>query len=529
MNKLLLLLFPVMLFFSCRKETTRWYSDWVLPVANDTLDLVKLTNDSTLAIENGVYVLDLHRTIASISPSEYIQLPDTVIGQKFAIGISVLTVPAGSSFLTSNEDLVFDMDEVELKKARVKSGSIFLEVFSPIETITFFEIELPSVTLDGQVIKKTLEVPAGTPANLASNSMEVDLSGYVIDLTGSSGTDYNSLPSKLKVTSDPEGEQVTITSADSTHFKIRMQDIRLDYGRGYFGHHLVNDSYTFDSKFLKNQLEGVLDLSAMSLQLDFENGIKTSGKVKLEQLKNTNTGTGSEVSLSHPVINNAFVLESATGSWGTLEPYEKSLVFDGGNSNLEGFIENLGDQTLIDYELELNPWGNTSGGWDEFFPNSSFDVRLHVQMPLNLSMDQLVLSDTFALDLDQQGSAVQLHSGNLVLKLENAFPFQGELELQFYDSANQQVYVIEGLDKIPSSTFGTLTSLNIFSSKSQLVVPFPEELLLRSGEIKKIRVLLRLNTPNPVSGNTEMVSIPEKAFFKIVMQASFKLENRIGE
>ena len=69
MNKLFGLLLLALGAVSCRKEATTWYSDWVLPVAGDTLDLSNLTNDSTLAIENGVYVLDMHRKIASIQPS----------------------------------------------------------------------------------------------------------------------------------------------------------------------------------------------------------------------------------------------------------------------------------------------------------------------------------------------------------------------------------------------------------------------------------------------------------------------------
>lgn len=529
MNKLFGLFLLAAVFSSCRKEATLWYSDWILPVAGDTLDLGQLTNDSTLAVENGFYVLDLHRKIASVKPSEYIQLPDTSIEQKFAISFSTLTVPAGSSFVNSNEDHVFDLGETELKKARVKSGKIFLDVFSPVSTKTFFEIELPSVTFGSEVVKKILEVPPGTPSDPASNSLEIDLTGYIIDLTGSSGLSFNSLPSRLKVTSDPDGDQIVLSSTDSTRFVIRMEGIQMDYARGYFGNQKVSESFTFDSKFLKNQVTGMLDIPAMSLQLDFQNGIKVSAEATLKQLKNINTKNGNSVSLSSSALGNPFIVSSATGTWDNLQVSEKTLVFDGGNSNLEAFIENLGDQTQIDYELELNPWGNTSGGWDEFFPQSAFDVHLHAYMPLNIGMDNLVLSDTFPMAIEQDYSKTQVESGNLVIKAENAFPFQGDLVLQFYDANNQLIHTISGLNKVQSAVYGTLNSLDILSQKSELTVPFPEEMLLRLNEIKKVRVALTLNTPNPATGSTQVVSIPENAFFLIKIQANFKLENHLGE
>ena len=528
MNKLFGLLLLALGAVSCRKEATTWYSDWVLPVAGDTLDLSNLTNDSTLAIENGVYVLDMHRKIASIQPSEYIELPDTIIELKFAISFSSLNVPAGSSFVNSNEDHVFDLGDVELKKARVKSGRIYLDVYSPVPTRTFFEIELPSVTSGSEVVKKTLAVPPGTLQNPASNSLAIDLTGYLIDLTGSSGLAFNSLPSKLKVTSDSAGGAVELHSTDSTRFVIRMENIRMDYARGYFGQQKVSDSYTFDSKFLKNQLSGMLDIPAMSLQLDFKNSIKVSASANLKQLKNTNTENGNSVSLANSIIGNPFIIQSAAGNWDNLQPSVKTVSFDGGNSNLESFIENLGDQTLIDYEIQLNPWGNTSGGWDEFFPQSALDVEVHAQMPLNIGMNNLVISDTFDLAIEQDYTKTQVQSGNLVLKLENAFPFSGDLALEFYDVNDQSIHAITNLQQIPSGNYGATTSLGIPSQKSQLTVPFPEELLLRLNDIKKIRVSLTLNTPDAM-GNTQVVSIPEKAFFLVKIQTNFKLENHLGE
>jgi hypothetical protein len=529
MKNLFVLILVVFALFSCRKETTMWHSDWVLPLVNDTLDLQNLTNDSTLAIQNGKYILDLTREIAHIKPSEYVKIPDTLIEQKFSIGITSLNIPAGTSFVNNNKDHIFDLGETQLKQIRVKGGTITLEVFNPVETKTFFQINLPSVTKNNQPISRTVEVPAGSATNPSSASVEIDLASYMIDLTGSSGNSFNALQSSLLVSTDANGSSVILHSTDSTKFKINMQNIELDYARGYFGHINYSDSYTFESNFLKNQVSGILDIPNLTLDLDFENSIKVSAKANLMELNNINTENNNEVNLTHPIIGNPFVIETATGSWSSVVPSVKNIEFTAGNSNLEAFIENLGDKTDIAYAIELNPFGNISGGWDEFFPNSSFDVIVHAQMPLDIAMDKLTLSDTFAVNFTQDKAKTHIESGNLFLKIENTFPFEGKLKLHFYDENSNLIHTIDDINTIQSANYGSLNSLAILSQKSELTIALPQELVEKLNDVKKIRTSLELNTPNATTNLPEVISIPEKAFFKIKIQSSFKLENHIGE
>ena len=44
----LIVLILLGVFLSCKKESTRWETEWVVPFVTDTLDLYKLHNDSTL-------------------------------------------------------------------------------------------------------------------------------------------------------------------------------------------------------------------------------------------------------------------------------------------------------------------------------------------------------------------------------------------------------------------------------------------------------------------------------------------------
>ncbi|MEY4992579.1 MAG: hypothetical protein RI948_1461, partial [Bacteroidota bacterium] len=46
-------------FVSCKKDATRWQTEWLLPVLNDTLSLAHYYNDSTLSINGSQIDINL--------------------------------------------------------------------------------------------------------------------------------------------------------------------------------------------------------------------------------------------------------------------------------------------------------------------------------------------------------------------------------------------------------------------------------------------------------------------------------------
>jgi hypothetical protein len=522
-----LLVFLLFSLFSCRKEATSWFTDWQVPLINDTLDLKNLTNDSTFSIQNGFYQLNFKRRIASLSPSELIKVPDTLIKQKFAIALPALSIPPGTSFVNDNKDHIFNFNDAKLKKARIKSGKIKLEVFNPIATKTIFEIELPSVTLNNKSLKENVTLDAGTRSNPSNKTIELDLSGYWIQMTGSNGVSSNALQSRLKVMTDPNGASVNLTNLDSTEFKINIQNLQFDYAQGYFGQYSFSDVFNFSSKFLKNNVTGSLDLPSIQLKFNIENSIKVPSTATIFEVKNYNSKTNKTVNLSHPQIGNPFIIENPIGSWNTLIPYKKTLEFDELNSNLENFLENLGEETSLSYNLMINPWGNISGGWDEFFPTSKLDVYTEINMPLNIGMYDLVLSDTFNVSFNQNDNKTSIESGKLIFKIENGFPFEGEMGLLFLNENSELIKSYEDKNIIFSSKTGVLNSENVQTKHSQIEFNLPNEVLSQLNSIKKIIVKIKLNSINDTSLMNEMVNIPANAFVWIKVQSAFKLKNVI--
>lgn len=511
---------------SCRKEMASWESNWTLPLVNDTLDLKNLVTDSFLSLDgSGFYQLEINRNILDIKMSDYIEIPDTVVSQKYAIGAS-LNVSPGTSFVNNNKDHNFDLQGAQLKRAHISAGKIKISVENPIETKTIFTVKLPKAKKNGVQISQTFQAPAGTNQNPSVTSAVIDLSDYDLDLTGTNGEGYNLLQSQMTVQSDPAGDAVTVNNYDTTKFIIEMEGLKLNYARGYFGNLVVEDTSTLHVDFLDKVTSGVFDLPNTDIEFIISNGIKVNAKATLNSLVNTNSHTGNSVALSHPQIGVPMYIEQATGTWDAFFASVKNLSFTSNNSNVEQYIENLGANQKLNFRLELNPQGNLSGGWDEFFPESRLQVRMKAHMPLSASMTALTIQDTFELDLDKNTDKTHIVAGKLKLSTANAFPMQGTVQIYLLDESGQLVETVTGSEAIASSLAGPVISGQLRKSNSTVYFDLSESTLGKIDIIRKAVVKVVLNTPGPGSSNSEFVMIPEGAYMAVKLGTAFQLETR---
>lgn len=520
------ILLSLAVFSSCRKEMASWQSNWTLPLVNDTLDLKNLVEDSFVATDgSGYYQLEINRNILDLTMSDYIEIPDTTVSQKYAIGSGSLNVQPGTSFVNNNKDHNFDLQGAELKSVHISQGKIRISVENPIETKTIFTVKLPKAKKNGVQITQTFQAPAGTNQNPSITSSEIDLTGYELDLTGSYGTGFNLLQSQMTVQSDPNGAIVNVNNYDTSKFIIQMEGIKMDYARGYFGNLVVQDTSDLHVDFLDKVTGGVFDLPNTNIEFIISNGIKVSARATLNSLVNTNTHTGTSVALNHPQIGVPMYIEQATGTWDNFFASVRNLSFTSNNSNVEQFIENLGANQKVNFKLELNPQGNLSGGWDEFFPNSKLQVRMKAHMPLSASMTNLTIQDTFDIDLAQNTDRSHIVAGKLKLSVANAFPLQGDVKIFLLDANGQTVETISGSELIASSVFGTAEFGLLQKSNSTVYFDLSANAISKLDIIQKAVVKVVLNTPD-VSNSPSFVLVPEGAYMAIKLGTAFQLENR---
>lgn len=511
--------------FSCRKKDTSWNSDWLAPIVNDTLSLNNLVNDSTINADlSTFYQVDLTRTIIDFGIEDFVGIPDTTVSQTFVSAVPSLSVPPGFSFVNQIEEHNFNVEDLQLKKIRVSKGTINLKVFNPLGTKAFFTVQLPGVTKNGIEFQQQYAAAAGSVSNPTIVTASLDISGYEIDLTGENGSQYNLLQSRLIVNSDPTGPTITVTNTQEFKIEAEFKGIEVDYARGYFGNMIISDTTNYYLEFLNNVASGSIDIPSPWIQLQVTNGMKVDTKATFTTLSNTNS-SGNTVSLNNFQIGTPINIDGATGSWGSLVNSVETLTFNGTNSNVENYLENLGKNHIIGYKLEMNPWGNTSGGWNEIFPNSRLKLKLKAQMPLAIGADGLTLRDTFDFDVTQDIEKSHVESGIIVLNASNAFPFSSNVKLYLMNEAGSVLFTVNGTSPITSSLYGSVdpkdgkmkmnSEVNFVLSASIL-----EDLVL----IKKVAVETEFNTPDPVSSTNQQVSIPAGAFLAVKLKAKLNLK-----
>ena len=177
--------------------------------------------------------------------------------------------------------------------------------------------------------------------------------------------------------------------------------------------------------------------------------------------------------------------------------------------------------------MQLNPWGNTSGGNDEIFPESRIKVRVKTKMPLSVSLNQLTLRDTFQFNLNQDTDKTHIKSGNLVLNVSNTFPIACKPMLKLLDVDNNVLYELEVNGEISSGMNGTIDQKSgLLKMNSIIEVPLSENILSDIKRVKHILVDVVFNSPNPASGLNESQVIPFGAFLAMKMYAEPQTEIR---
>ena len=525
MRKLLLFCLLIGLV-SCKKEDTSWNVDLEAPLIHDTLSLKNWVNDSTLTeTSNGEIEVDLTRNLLDIGLSDLIKIPDTSVTQLFSPIITFSNIPPGTTFVNAVEEHAFDLDDIQLKAIRVKDGRVKVKVYNPLGTKVLFKVQMPGVTQNGVIFEQNYSVDAGSIANPTVKEELLDLTNYQIDLRGVSGLEYDILQTKLTLTTDPNGAIVSISSSYDFKFEASLENIKVDYAKGYFGSKVFSDTSDFNIDFLSKITEGTLDLPETALQITVENGIKVPVRGQLHYLKNTNQ-LGNTVSLTSPEIGPNFYISPAVGSWSSLQSNSQQLSFDPSNSNLESFLENLGAVNVASFEVQLNPWGNTSAGNDEAFPNSRIKVKASAQLPLKLGLDGLTLRDTFDINLKKNDNKTHVESGLISLDVSNAFPFSCNPVLYLMTADGQILHTLIGSSQISSCEMAAIDPIDgLKKQPSHIEFLLEKEMLSDLAIIKKIIVEARFDSPNPSTGLNEPMQVQAKAFlsFKLRMKLNTKV------
>ena len=428
--------------FSCRKglEKPNWDVDLVAPVFKTTLTLGDIIPDSLQHVNPDSSVsLVFNNTVFRAGLDSLVDLPDTTITEDFVIPVTGFSIAPGALIYGTTEETSYDVGDAELQLIKLREGTISFTLSSSLSedhVVNFKMVNSAFNTLAGPPFEMELLIPAGSIANPTLISESIDLSGYWVDLTGSTGFEVNTLTTEITLSNGANSGTLISMAGDNASIDFTFSDLVPEYARGFFGSReitLQNDDTEFD--VFSSVISGTLDIGSVDMDLEIINGIGIDAQATISRLGSFNSENSLVVDLNHSIIGNTLNISRAQDNGGVVTPSMYSTSINSSNSNFDLFLENLPDKVEFDLNLNVNPFGNASNGNDFIYFDHPFEARLNIDLPLCLIANSLTLADTFELQLDEDEQQGRFDRATFTIVADNGFPFDADLSLLLLDGA----------------------------------------------------------------------------------------------
>jgi hypothetical protein len=490
----------VFAFSSCRKDFERpeWDVDVLAPLIKTTLTLEDLLPDTIVQTDSDTSIKLVYQThLFDINMDSIFKIPDTTITEVYSFPFSSNSSP-GASFYSSNEERELSVSNgVELNYALIESGFIEIEIFSEIRENMIMTYTIPSATKNGDTLEIKELIPAGTISQDGYFISTIDLSGYELELTGSSGSEVNTFITRAVGTVDTNATgPVTIFAGTKITYKNKLIDVIPSFVRGYFGNQQIHFGPENTATTAFNAISGgTLDLNDVDVNLEFKNGFGVDAQLVINQLSTTNSTSAISNTLIHSSIGTPLNLNRAQLTGGTPEVTYSNYHLDinTNNSNIDQLIEILPDELTYDLNLIVNPIGNISGGNDFVYKKHSLETSLNIEFPLSMIANDLTLQDTVDFSLSNDGETQNIIDGTLFLYANNGYPFDAAIQMTLYDenmSFLQELAVNNQIESAPVDA-----NLRVINKKeSVLSIPLDVNSIANLYEAKHIVINVAFTT-----------------------------------
>lgn len=420
--------------FSCKMDPN-WDLDVLAPIAQTSLTPANIIPVGNISADNQGKLHYVYDSEVYVVPLDSLfNIPDTTYQYGFT-SPALLTINPGTEVIFFDGYISPNISAASLTAMIVRSGGVNVKATSYAPENLTLKIEIPKAKRAGQPLVKYYNVPTMGQGNASQIEQYIDLSGYDLDLTGDNGMLGNRLKMRISATTDPLSNPFQINVGDElVNCAISLDKLKPYYAKGTVNtQEVAISSDTLKLAVMNMVKSGTVNIQDLNLKLILQNGIGVDLQAFVYQVSGKNTNLGSSVSLSHPSVNNAININRAEAYLHQNPEYVPSfreIEFNSTNSNLKSFVENLPSQIGINAKFIINPLGNISGGNDFIFYNSKTSIRLRVEAPLAFGMDNLVLVDTIAMNIDvNDGQPVK--SAKIKAYVNNWFPFEAKLQVFF--------------------------------------------------------------------------------------------------
>ena len=495
----LLLFIAPLLFSSCRKEMEKpsWDTDILAPLITASMNINNILPDSILqANADSSLKIVFNNELYKIDIDTLFNIGDTTIHNGYALPIGTSLSPGQVIPFPSSTSTTYALPGIELKKIIIKSGYVTFKVKSKIREVTTFTYGIPCATLAGVPFLKPITVPARVGSTPGVYNQTFDLSGYVIDLTGPSGTQINTIYTSLTgQVSASATDTVWVAPADSLVIDNTFFDIVPFYAKGYFGNNIYNVGPSESAFTLFDRIvDGTLQLEDVDFNFKIENPIGMDARLYVNNISSINTRTATTINLTNSMIGTPININRAAESGGIIYPTYANFPLNTTNSNIKPMIENLPNKFGYSMQIITNPLGNISGSNDFIYSDRLLKASLDMEIPLSFVANNLTLADTLDLNILQTDGTQNIHEGTITLFANNGFPFDAQLQLYLLNESNVVTDSIFGYaNTIVEAPINA--SLRVIGKKlTKITIPISESKMNLLYDTKKVVMKVKFNT-----------------------------------
>lgn len=521
--------------FDKLSDEIEWTPNLIVPVGYGSYSLWYLLNQHETNTEDQSIILDedglLHiqysqNDIFSYSVEDVLNFPlQSALDFSYSLpdvsaGVAYTSLPAIESqtdqitiITTPNDIILYEMD---------LDASIQFSFTNPLNTEIQIGVSLPNASSEGNSVAESYTLAANT-----SNQTEVlDLPDLNI-LFNDPYTNSNEIDITFEVEIQDNASH-TISGSGDLEIELSVENIDFSLAQGNFGQQsipLETGSIDMDVDFWDN-VEGDYQFADPSISLFAQNSVGVPFQIDANITGYSSTGSTASLNPSAEAQFENFPSTIAEVNSGLAD----TLTFNKDNSDIVSLMALPPSENLwYAGSVSLNP-GSTAPSVSS--PNiisseSAIAVDIEIDVPLNLTADNLTLKDTVS-DLDISDTE-NIMNAAIIIVAENGYPLDVSIDkIYFTDEAYNLIDSISDQEVIDAAQVFT-SGENIGEVDESSIEEVTHEIELSESQIENLNQTRNLIIHASVSTENEGLAVKlmgdDELVFTISVQAQVNLSN----
>lgn len=312
-----------------------------------------------------------------------------------------------------------------IRKAIFQDNNVFFKLQHALDEDVTFTITIPEFTLGGVPFTKTYTVPPRLDETDIYNTESSSLDDYLfIPVDNTLSFPYTAL--------DNAGNDVEMTIT-----AMKLDFLNFEYIEGYFGERVFDvQGDVIEVGLFDKWISGGLEFEDPKVSVRVENSFGFPVKTEFQELQ-FKTISGVIYDIESDIIEDGVAFEyPSLDEVGEIK--ETSFDFNKNNSNIQQIFIDKVASVNFDIDALANPDADStiSGFLNK---ESYFRIDVSVDLPLNGIVNELVISDTLDLDLNE---VEDVSSAEFKFVVRNDFPSTVKVQAVILNAQNNPIDVV---------------------------------------------------------------------------------------